>query len=99
MNESTLSLRVDKLARIRVEIERLEEDAKRVSHLISLEIQPGEHAESEFFDAVRVAGEKKQTAWKAIAEKLNASRQLIAAHTKKQPFDYIRVTAKKSKVA
>lgn len=57
--------------------------------------KPGEVVEIDEHRGVFVEQFKNVTAWKKVAEKAGASRQLITANTREQRSAYIKVSARK----
>ena len=56
-------------------------------------LEAGERAKGSLWEVLHVETDRKTTAWKTIAERLEASRQMIAANTKKSTVDSIKITA------
>lgn len=85
---------VDKLAKIRAEIADLKSEEEIYKACLIAAGHPAidgtEHR------AAVIQEQRTTTNWEAIATKLNASRQLITAHTKTgEPFYKIRLSARK----
>ena len=86
----------DQLGIVRARIAELQADEKALKAEI---IATGIPVEGELFRAVPVVAERTTTAWKKVAEKLNASRQLITAYSKTATVASVRVTARLSSAA
>jgi len=81
----------DELGVLKAEIAELQ---KREKELKAAVVAAGERVEGELFDALPVYSEVDRIDWKAVAQKLQPSRQLVAAHTKHSVQVSVRVTAK-----
>ena len=91
-NQSNMTL-ADQLGTIQAEIAELQSKANELKDQL-IDEGEGTH-EGDLFNATVVVAERKTTAWKKIAEKLEASRQMIAANTTVQDVVSVRVTARK----
>lgn len=91
-----LGATVDRLAMVKAEINRLQnEEAALRADLIESGadlIEGMYHSAAITYNTTRTA-----TNWRAVAEHMKPSRQLIKAHTTTgEPFDSVRVSAKKT---
>ena len=57
-------------------------------------IEAGSRIDAELFAASHAQFERGTTAWKTIAERLEASRQMITANTKVKTIDTIKVVSR-----
>ncbi len=91
-NNTTTAALVDELGTIRAQIAALQSDEKQMkARLVDL----GEkHIDGDLFKATVVESNRNTVDWKAVAEKLNPSHQLIAAHTRKSVVTSVRTAAK-----
>ena len=64
--------------------------------VLNKRVKGGERAEGVLFGASRIVQDCESTKWKTIAERLNASRQMIAANTTPYQKDYFKYTARKA---
>jgi hypothetical protein len=77
-----LAAKVDRLGLIRAQMDRLAQEAEDIRE--ELEATGLKRVEGQFFTAgVTECKAADRTDWQTIAKKLNASPQLIRAHTKK----------------
>lgn len=90
--KQTVKNLADELGLIKAQIAELEEKQKTVRALL---IASGESAvEGDLFRASITEAARKEVNWKAIAEKLEPSRQLVQAHTRLNHFPVIRVSSR-----
>lgn len=91
---STPATIADELGAVRAEIKQLQDKAKVLETLLK-----NQHTTSVDGDLYHVAisygVETKRVDWKTVAQKLEPSRQLVAAHTKTTTADRVRVSAHK----
>ncbi len=93
MNAKRLKQLVDELGALRAQQATLKE---READLRDELIASGyTEAEGVLFRAVVVESDRKLVDWKAIAAKLQPSRQLVAAHTRHSMTTSVRVSARK----
>jgi len=90
--EFTTGALVDKLGALRAQAADLGSDIKFLEGLLK-EAGPGAY-EGDLFRATVSVSERATVAWKAIAEKLGASRQMLTANTKVSEVSCVRVTAR-----
>lgn len=64
--------------------------------VLNKRVKAGERAEGVLFGASRIVQDCTSVGWKSIAEKLDASRQMIAANSKPYQKDYFKYTARKA---
>lgn len=84
----------DRLGAVRAQIADLEKvEAELKAEIIALGVSSLSGA---LFDATVVEQERAVTAWKDIAIKAGASRQLISANTKKIEVVSVKTTARKT---
>ena len=86
---------VDRIGELRAKIAALQEQAAAVEDNLKL-YGTGEYEGVKFRATVKDS-ERTTVAWKAIAEKLEASRQLVTAHSTTKACTTLRVTARKRK--
>lgn len=79
----------------KAEIATLEAELKIINSKIMVAIKAGDADEGSLFRAAHVLQDSKTVAWKSIAERL-ASRQIIAANTKKGTKEFIKYSARKT---
>ena len=84
---------VDQLGSLMAEIAELQGQADALKADLVKE-GVGTH-EGDLFQATVFESERKNTAWKKIAEKLNASAQMIAGNTTYQIVTSVKVSARK----
>jgi hypothetical protein len=92
----TLSHMVNRLAAIKASIANLKQEEEEIkAGLISLDLPI---VESDLYRvSVAQCNGRVVVDWKAVAEKLNPSRQLVTAHTTQgEPFYAVRVSSRKS---
>lgn len=90
-----LGATVDRLAQVKAEIARLSVEEKALKNAL---IDSGLHAIDGALHRVAISYSDGRVTvdWRAIAEKLGPSRQLITAHTSTgAPFATVRVSARK----
>lgn len=88
---------VDQLGVIRAEIKSLQDQAKRLEAELKRQ-GPGRY-NGELFAATVSTFDTTRTDWRAVAMKLNPSRQLITAHTKTTETTTVRVAAHRKEAA
>ena len=81
----------DELGLVRAQIAELK---ARENQLKAQVVEEGEPIEGDFYRATPVWQDRDQINWKAIAQKLEPSHQLITAHTKHTVVISVRVSAK-----
>ena len=84
----------DDLGLVKAQIAELNEE-KGVLEAIIIASGVGE-VDGELFRSVHIHADRKQVAWKRIAEKLGASKRLISANTKTIQVDSVKVSARKT---
>jgi len=84
----------DDLGLVKAQIAELNEEKKALEAII-IKSGVGE-IEGDLFRSVHVHATRKQVAWKRIAEKLGASKQLIAGNTSTIEVDSVKVSARKT---
>lgn len=83
----------DELGMIRAQMAELKEREATIRETF---IKAGVHAvEDETFRATVVESMRKIVDWKAVAKKLNPSRQLLTAHTTEKEVVSVRVSARR----
>lgn len=92
MNQSQISQIVDQLGELRAQIAALQ-DAYDTGAALLKEQGAGAYIGNNF-DATVSVSERTTVAWKSVAEKLNPSRQLIAAHSTDSTVVAVKVTAR-----
>jgi hypothetical protein len=91
-DEATTGRLVDDLGELRAQIADLQDRAKRLESVLR-ESGDGTY-QGALFRATVTTSERSSTAWKTVAEKAGASRQLITAHTSTKEVTTLRVTAR-----
>lgn len=86
----------DKLGLIKAQIADLKAQEKQLKADV---VANGECLEGSLYDATPVFSERESVDWKAVAQKLAPSRQLVTAHTTVKPVVQVRVTARKAVAA
>lgn len=81
---------VDELGRIQAQIAELRIREKELKG----EIFATGDTEGDLFKAAIIEAERRQVDWKAIAQKLNPSHQLVRAHSVTKTVTSIKVTAR-----
>lgn len=84
---------VDQLGTLQVQIAELQAEEKALKDALKAE-GVGTY-EGDLYDATVFDSERPTTAWKRIAEKLNASKQMIAGNTKWSITTSVKVTPRK----
>jgi hypothetical protein len=92
-----LAPQVDRLGSLRAEIKVLQEEAKEIEDTLIDRVP--DRTDGSIFTALVVRSHTKTVNWKAIATKLNASRQMILGNTKLGSRAQVRVTAFAKKAA
>ena len=82
----------DQIGTLRATISELQAELKELED--GLKADGGDVYEGELFRVTVSWSDRKTTAWKAIAEKLGASKQMIAGNTKATPVTTLRCTSK-----
>ena len=88
---------IDQLGEIKAQIAELEAIEKTLRDGIAAR-GPGAY-EADLFRATVSVSEREKIDWKAIAEKLGPSRQLVAANTSSIEVVMVRVAARNGRVA
>jgi hypothetical protein len=83
----------DALGLLNAQIADLQAQAKKLKAGV---IANGDTIEGSLYNATPVFSARDTVNWKAVAEKLEPSRQLVAAHTKHTTVVSVRVTARKA---
>ncbi len=84
---------VDQLGTLQAEIAELTAQERKLKDQLIAEGE-GIH-EGDLFNANVIVSERKNVAWKKIAEKLGATAQMIAGNTTKLEVTSVKVTARK----
>jgi len=84
---------VDQLGTLQAEIAGLQAQEKELKQAL-IDEGVGIH-DGDLFQANVIESERRNVAWKAIAEKLGASAQMIAGNTKVMIVTSVKVTARK----
>ena len=87
----TPTMPVDRLGELKAQIKTLQDEAKAIE--ASMKADGSDRFEGAFFAASVSHSERTTVDWKAIAEKLEPSRQLVRAHTSTKPVVTVRVSA------
>ncbi len=87
--------KIDRLGVVQAKMADLKAESDALKSALVAEIPAGDRMEGQLFGASHSHTERSTTAWKSIATKLKASRQIIVANTKHTPVDTIKVTARK----
>ena len=90
---------IDRLGEIAAEKAELAAEEKALkARLVDTAARTGQSSfEGEWFRATVSFSERATVAWKAIAEKLGASRQIIAGNTSTSEVTTVRVTARNNR--
>lgn len=98
---SKVQSQVDRLGYLKAQIADLEKEAKALqSEVLESLVAAGESsADGALFRAVLVRSEGKSVDWKAIAQKLEPSRQLVQAYTKATFKQFVKINARKKDAA
>ena len=86
----------DQLGLVNAQIAELQKLQKELKAWV---VTHGEPISGDFYNATPVFQDRDVTDWKAVAAKLQPSRQLIAAHTKHTATVSVRVTGRKQAAA
>jgi hypothetical protein len=90
---------VDDLGGINAQIADLQAKAKVLKVELERRIEAGTAAEGDLYRASHSVANRESVDWKAIAAKLNPSRQLITAHTSTKEVHTIRVAGRVANAA
>ena len=85
----------DYVGALRADIANLNEQLKGAQALLEQMVGEGGEAEGELFRVKVVGSDRVTVAWRKVAEKLEPSAQLVAAHTSKSHVVSFRVSARK----
>ena len=98
---SKVQSQVDRLGYLKAQIADLEKEAKALqAEVLEALVATGESAaDGALFRAVLVQSEGKSVDWKAIAQKLEPSRQLVQAYTKPVFKQFVKINARKKEAA
>ena len=88
---------IDTIGRLRAQIAELQLELK--GHEAGLKSEGEGSYEGDLFAGTVSTVETDRVNWKAVAEKLNPSRQLVAAHTKASVSVRLTVTARSKAAA
>jgi hypothetical protein len=83
----------DQLGNLQAEIEAMQTQERELKDAL-IEEGLGTH-EGDLYDATVYESERKNVAWKRVAEKLGATAQMIAGNTKRSITTSVKCTAKK----
>ncbi len=92
MPKSNMTL-ADQLGNLQAEIEAMQTQERELKDAL-IEEGLGTH-EGDLYDATVYESERKNVAWKRVAEKLGATAQMIAGNTKRSITTSVKCTAKK----
>lgn len=85
---------VDDLGRLKARISKLKEDEAELKKFL---LASGhDEIDGKKFRVTLIRTDRIQVAWKRIAEKLGASKQLIAGNTTTIPVESVKVVARKT---
>ena len=90
---------VDMLGRINAEMAEMGAQAKMLKAELQARIEAGDAAEGADFRASHALQNRSTVDWKAVAAKLNPSRQLVSAHTKTAEVHVIKVSGRVANAA
>jgi len=88
--------KIDRLGTIQAAMAGLKTEADQLKAELITEIDAGGREEGSIFGASHAQFDRKSTGWKTIAERLEASRQMIVANTTTKTIDTIKVTARQA---
>jgi hypothetical protein len=88
--------KIDRLGTVQAAIAKLQEEEKVLKEYMVLHIKAGTREEGDIFGVSHSEAERKTVAYKTIAERLGATRQMIVANTKKSEVHTIKVTARQT---
>lgn len=93
--------KVDQLGYLKAQISDLEKQAKALAGEVEAALLRGgdDFYDGQLFRAVLVQSEGKSVDWKAIAQKLEPSRQLVQAYTKPVFKQFVKINARKKEAA
>jgi len=86
--------KIDRLGYLQAEVARIKVEVDQLKADLTIEIEAGEREEGSIFGASHAQFDRKTVGWKTIAERLEASRQIITANTSTKTIDTIKVTAR-----
>ena len=90
---------VDQLGGLNAAIAAMQAEAKAVKQMLQERIEAGDAAEGNAFRASHALQNRSTVDWKAVAAKLNPSRQLVSAHTKTAEVHVIKVSGRVANAA
>jgi hypothetical protein len=90
----TIETLIDELGATLAAQAELNKQVKSLKDEFMARVEAGDVDEGELFRAFHVLSERKATDWKAVAQKLQPSRQLVAAHTSQKFVHSVRVSSK-----
>ena len=88
--------KIDRLGTVQAAIAKMQEEEKELKAYMVAHVPAGERMEGGLFGVTHIEANRETVNYKSIAAKLNASRQMIAANTKKSVTHTIKVTARKT---
>lgn len=93
--------KVDQLGYLKAQISDLEKQAKALAGEVEAALLRGgdDFYDGQLFRAVLVRSERESVDWKAVAERLEPSRQLVRAYTKVVSSQYVKINARKKNAA
>jgi hypothetical protein len=98
-HSALLSATVDELARVNAEIADIKERAGALRQLL-IDSDETLVVGSEHQAAISLVAGRITTDWKSVAERLGASRQLIAAHSSRgEDYVVVRISARSTETA
>ena len=87
---------IDRLGSLLATIAQMNTEAKMLKDSLQDAIDAGDADEGLLFRAAHAVSERNTVDWKAVAAKLEPSRQLVKAHTKTSTVHTVRVSARKA---
>ena len=90
------SEQIDRLGTLLATIAEMNAEAKLLKAALQVNIDAGDADEGDLFRAAHSMAERDTVDWKAVAAKLDPSRQLVTAHTTTKVVHTIRVSARKA---
>lgn len=96
-----LARKVDQLGYLKAQISDLEKQAKALAGEVEAALLRGgdDSCDGQLFRAVLIRSERETVDWKAVAERLEPSRQLVRAYTKVTESCYVKINARKKNAA